>query len=157
MRKLLIVVLTAGFIIWLIKPETLKDIIYKQGRVLSEKIEEKKTSAEKSIKNKSTHTAQQANNNIQGRILQTANNINEYIEEQTEKVLGINISEKKPEVNIVNDLPKKNSTGVILIDFLTNKGITLDMEINKTYYLDIRNLPENKCLIINSDQSGWNT
>ena len=139
MRKLLIVILTVSFVIWLIKPETLKKLINKQGKVLSEKFEQQKTAAKKSVKNKSAQAAQQANNSIQGRVLQTANKVNEYLEEQTEKVLGINIGEEKPEVNVINDLPKKKNTDVILIDFLTNKGITLDMEINKIYYLDIRN------------------
>lgn len=130
MRKILTVVLVAGFVIWLMNPETLSDLGNFVASRVSQTTQKRSRQAVLGIKNK----------------------VNEVIRKKSEQILGEAISLQfgtpQPDVSVVGNVPNEQNKQIILIDYLTQKNLKLELELNQDYYLDLRNVPEDYCLFI---------
>lgn len=130
MRRLVLIILTAGVALWLFKPAVLTDLASRGQNLLKKKAKERSESV----------------------VLSAVSSVNRYVKQSSEAVLGEEISlpiEEKPEAEIVKDVPKKELDNIILIDYLTAKNLKLELKPNLEYYLDLRNVPEGYCLYVN--------
>ena len=131
MKRLLLIILVAGVIIWLVNPQILTDASSGLLNNLSNRVNKKSKSV------------------LGVAVLK----VDKYVNKKTKEVLGdaINISLiKKPVAEVIDNVPNEELDNIILIDYLTNKDLEIKLELDKAYYLDLRNIPENLCLFINN-------
>lgn len=125
-----LIILVAGLVVWLVNPQVLTNMSAK----ISEKLQFEAKKKSKSV--------------LGSAIVK----VNTYINDTTKKVLkdsvGIEL-EQKVNAEIINNVPDNSLDNIILIDYLTSKNLKLEFELNKTYYLDLRNVPNEYCLFIN--------
>lgn len=130
MKRLLLMLLAIGLILWLIKPELLQDWADRGHKLVKGEVRRHYESA----------------------VLSAATNVNQYLQKTSETVLGEKISlpfKEKIETEIIKDVPKQDFSNIILIDYLTAKNLRLNFQPNQDYYLDLRNVPKTRCLYIN--------
>lgn len=130
MKRIVLIVLVALFVLWLVSPKALSNL----GDTLLSRV--------------SKETRKKSNQAVLG----IENKIRGAIREKSQQILGDSIQinlPSKPQVEIVENVPNKESKRIVLVDYLTQKNMKLEFNLNTDYYLDLRNVPHDYCLFIN--------
>ena len=132
MKRLFLIILSAGLVIWLIKPQLINKLTTNTRSLLQNKAKQQSRSV----------------------VISAVSSVNKYVREQSQAVLGEQIGLElltQPEAEVVKDVPDKQLDNIILLDYLTVNDLKLELKPNQQYYFDLRNVPEGYCLYVNEE------
>jgi|GEM_PF-1437124 len=132
MKRLGLILLIAAFVFWMVNPPLFNSMAQKISQQIKAELQKKSRQLLAHL----TQTAQQS------------------LQQKSQAILGEAIGLKptpKPEAIIVKNVPDSQLRALVLIDYLTQKDLSLSFRAGEVYYLDLRNVPENNCLYINEE------
>jgi hypothetical protein len=151
MRKVLpVIVLSAVGMFFLIRSGLLQKITSQKKQLPT--VKGINIAAKKVLKKESDNLVLQAKTTVQKGAATVVSTINSILEQQTQQVLSTVLSNGNaapPTVSTSTIIPT-DPKSLIVVDFLSGKNTTLHFVHGQTYFLDIHNVPENFCLLINT-------
>ena len=132
MKRLGLILIVAALVFWMVNPTVFNSLTQKISREFQTEIKKHSRRILAQLKNKAAATLQKKGQAILG------------------EAIGLKPS-AAPEIVIVKNLPDNRQQALVLIDYLTQKDLTLSFKAGEVYYLDLRNVPKNNCLYINEE------
>jgi len=132
MKRLGLILIIAAFVFWMINPPAFDSLTEKVSKQLRTEIQKRSRQVLSQLTQKATSSLQEKGQAILG------------------EAIGLKPTDK-PEISIVKNVPDNRQKSLVLIDYLTQKDLTLTFKPRETYYLDLRNVPTDNCLYINEE------
>jgi len=132
MKRLGLILIIAAFVFWLINPPAFDSLTQRLSKQLRTELQKRSRRIFSQLTQKATTSLQEKSQAILG------------------EAIGLKPTDK-PTIVIVKNVPDNRQKAMILVDYLTQKNLTLNFKPKETYYLDLRNVPENNCLYVNDE------